>query len=143
MPLRPAPVHQRVLLPVRDPDLPAPVSRMVRQRSGQSAWSEITSGSSTPFWRARARTRIQPDAKLVTGSGNLRDQTSWIDEGGQSTIAPSGSARSAAATFGVSPSGKPRACKGGQLLHRPVQVDRPVVAGLAQQHHTRCALPSA
>ena len=67
---------------------PAPVSRIVRQRSGQSEWSEMQSGSSTPFWRARARTRIQPEAKEVTGSGNLRAQTSWIEEGGQSTMAP-------------------------------------------------------
>jgi hypothetical protein len=86
---------------------PAPVSRTVRQRSSQSEWSEITRGSSTPFWRARARTRIQPDAKQVTGSGKRRDQRSWIAEGGQITIAPASLPRSAAATFGVSPSGMP------------------------------------
>ena len=71
-----APMHQRILLAVRDPDLGAPVAAMVAVSPSQSAWSEITSGSSTPRWRARARTRIQPDANAVTGSGKRRDHSS-------------------------------------------------------------------
>ncbi len=64
---------------------------MVAQSSSQSAWSEITSGNSTPRWRARARTRIQPEAKAVTGSANLRAQRSLSAEGGQITISPANS----------------------------------------------------
>ena len=36
--------------------------------SSQSAWSEMTSGSSTLRWRARWRIRIQPEAMAVIGS---------------------------------------------------------------------------
>src|SRR5918996_1096582 len=43
----------------------APVAAMVLVNPSQSAWSEITSGNSTPRCRARARTRIQPEAKLA------------------------------------------------------------------------------
>ena len=49
---------------------------MVQVSSSQSAWSEITSGSSTFDCRARWRIRIQPDAIAVTGSGSRRDQRS-------------------------------------------------------------------
>jgi hypothetical protein len=49
--------------------------------SSQSAWSEMTRGSSTPFCRARARTCIQPEAKAVTGSGKRRLQRSCRADG--------------------------------------------------------------
>ena len=39
-------------------------------------------------WRARARTRIQPDAKAETGSGKRRDQRSARAEGGAMITAP-------------------------------------------------------
>jgi hypothetical protein len=43
---------------------------MVPVSSSQSAWSETISGSSTLRWRARWRTRIQPEAMAVIGSGS-------------------------------------------------------------------------
>ena len=64
----------------------APISAMVAVSSSQSAWSEITSGSSTPRCLARCSTRIQPEATATTGSGRRRVQRSLIAEGGASTI---------------------------------------------------------
>jgi hypothetical protein len=100
-------VDERVLLPVGDPDLAGPGLPDRAAEVVPVAWSEITRGSSTPFCRARARTRIQPDAKQVTGSGKRRDQRSCIAEGGQITMAPASFDRSAATTRGVSPRGMP------------------------------------
>ena len=48
----------------------------------------MISGSSTARWRARALTRIQPDANAVTGSAKRRDQRSAMAEGGAMTISP-------------------------------------------------------
>ena len=62
----------------------------------------MTSGSSTPRWRARARTRIQPEAKAVTGSVSRRVQRSCSADGGQSTISP-GSLFGASLTSASSP----------------------------------------
>ena len=115
---------------------PAPVSRIVRQRSSQSEWSEITRGSSTPFCRARARTRIQPEAKHETGSGKRRDQRSWSEEGGQTTMAP-------AKLPALGGRDLRRVARGdalafvefGQALHRAMEIDRLVVALLADQRH--------
>ena len=59
---RTAPMHERVLLAVRHPHLLRPSVEDGAAQFVQSQWSEMTSGSSTPCWRARARTRIQPDA---------------------------------------------------------------------------------
>ena len=52
---------------------PAAVIR-VPVSMGQSTWSLRIRGSSTPRWRARARTVIQPEAAQVTGSAMRRDQ---------------------------------------------------------------------
>ena len=72
----------------------------------------------------------------MTGSGNLRDHTSWIAEGGQSTMAPWSFPRSVATTFGVSPERDALALvELGQFLHGAVEIDRLVVAGLPQQGH--------
>src|SRR5216683_3896637 len=54
----------------------AATSSKVASSSSQSAWSEMTSGSSTPLALARCLTRIQPDAIDTTGSGRRRDQRS-------------------------------------------------------------------
>ena len=48
----------------------------------------MTSGSSTPRWRARARTCIQPEAKATSGSAKRRTQVAAKAEGGPSTIVP-------------------------------------------------------
>ena len=69
----------------------APTSSSVAFSSSQSAWSEITSGSSTPRDFARCRTRIQPEAIATTGSASRRAQRSAIAPGGASTIAPTSS----------------------------------------------------
>jgi hypothetical protein len=80
---------------------------MVSVSSRQSAWSEITSGNSTPCCRARARTRIQPEANAVSGSGSRRDQRSAMAEGGASTISPFISSRFAPVADRNSPSRTP------------------------------------
>ena len=41
-----------------------------------------------PRWRARVRTRIQPDANAGTGSANRRDHRSASSLGGATTMAP-------------------------------------------------------
>ena len=86
----------------------APVAATVAHKPSQSAWSEITIGSSTPRWRARARTRIQPDANAETGSGNRRVQRSCSEEGGQSAMTPARSAFLASRTARNSPRSIPR-----------------------------------
>ena len=58
--------------------------------------SEITSGNSTMRWRARWRTRIQPEAIAVTGSGRRRLQRSLSAEGGAMITLPSIAALSGA-----------------------------------------------
>ena len=86
----------------------APVSSRVRFNSSQSAWSEMISGSSAPLARARARTRIQPEAATMTGATGPGTD----DPGGASTIAPARpiAARSVAAATGRrSPSATPHA----------------------------------
>ena len=67
----------------------------------------LTSGNSTPFCRALARMRIQPEAKAVTGSSKRRDQRSCIALGGQRTICPCNSAFATLATGFNAPSGMP------------------------------------
>src|SRR5262249_8080950 len=62
--------------------LGAPTSFSVWQSSLQSAWSETTSGNSAPLWRARARTRIQPEHTAGTGSAKRRDHLSAMADGG-------------------------------------------------------------
>ena len=94
----------------------------------------MMSGSSTPFCRARARTRIHPEAKHVTGSAKRRDQRSWIDEGGQITMAPP-SARVGRGHLRVSPRRSLALVESGQALHRAVQVDRRIVALLPEEGH--------
>ena len=85
-----------------------PVSFTVAQRSVQSAWSEMIKGSSTPLWRARARTRIQPEAETVMGSGNFWAQTSLMALGGQITRLPPSVLRSAGTTLRMSPRSMPQ-----------------------------------
>ncbi len=65
-----------------------PISSMVDSNSGQSQWSEMTSGSSTPPCLARWRTIIQPEAKAISGSLKRRAQRSWKAEGGPTMTAP-------------------------------------------------------
>jgi hypothetical protein len=86
----------------------APTSSMVRLRSSQSAWSEMTSGSSTPPCFARWRTRIQPLAMQVTGSARRRAQRSAMAEGGARTMRPTRSCLAASWVAGRrSPRGMP------------------------------------
>ncbi len=107
---------------------------MVAVRPSQSAWSEITSGNSTPRWRARARTRIQPEAKAVTGSGKRRVQISDVADGGASVMVPARSAFFIALDRAQLAERDATAfIIARDLLHRAVQIDRRVVAGLAQQ----------
>ena len=75
--------------------------------SAQSAWSLITSGSSTPRERARWRTRIQPEARHTTGSASRRAQRSAMAPGGAITMAPASSALFATVAGRSSPSGTP------------------------------------
>ena len=87
-----------------------------------------------PCWRARARTRIHPEANAVTGSGSRRDQRSAIALGGASTISPFISSRFAPVAGLSAPSLTPndlvqRAAAG----ERAMQIDRPLVARLAQK----------
>ena len=86
-----------------------PVSRTVVQRSLQSAWSEMIRGNSTPLWRARARTRIQPEADTVIGSGNFWAHTSLMALGGQITMLPPRLFRWAGSTLRISPRSIPQA----------------------------------
>ena len=58
--------------------------------------------------RARARTRIQPEANAVTGSGKRRVQISEVAVGGASAIAPARSAFFMPRTGFSSPSAMPR-----------------------------------
>ena len=113
----------------------APTSSTVRFSSSQSAWSEMTSGSSTPRARARCRTRIQPRGDApTTGSASRRAQRSAIADGGASTMAPASSAFFATVAARRSPSSTPSSRIGEAERHvRAVQIDRPVPAGLAQQ----------
>ena len=103
----------------------------------------MTSGSSTPRWRARARTRIQPEAKAVTGSVRRRVQRSCSADGGQSTISP-GSLVEASLTSASWPRSTPSSRV--ELAHareRAVQPDRLVVAGGAQQRDQPLRLAEA
>ncbi len=93
-----------------------------------------------PRCRARWRTRIQPDARHVTGSASRRAQRSAIADGGASTMAPASSAFAATVAGRRSPSGTPSARRRAQRQQRAVQVDRPVPAGLAQQRDQPLAL---
>ena len=86
----------------------APASVMVWRSSFQSAWSEITSGSSTPDCRARCLTLIQPEATASTGSGNRRDQRSLMADGGAMTTCPASSALGTSSDGRNSPSAMPR-----------------------------------
>ena len=101
-------MHQRIFLAVVTQTSLAPVASMVAVSPSQSAWSEITSGNSTPRCRARARTRIQPDAKAVTGSGNRRVQISEVADGGANVMVPARSAFFMPLTKRSSPSATPR-----------------------------------
>src|SRR6185312_12515817 len=90
---------------------------MVPVSSSQSAWSEITSGSSIPRALARCLTRIHPEAIPTTGPGSRRDQRSAPAEGGAEALV-----------------------KLGQRRQRPVQIDRRVPPRLAQQRQHSLAL---
>ncbi len=88
-----------------------------------------------PPCRARARTRIHPEAKAVTGSGNRRVQISDVADGGASVMVP------ASAGLLHAP-GRPELAEGDAaaldnspviVFHRAVQIDRRVIAGRAQQ----------
>ena len=119
----------------------APTSSTVRFSSGQSAWSLITSGSSTPRSRARWRTRIQPDATATTGSARRRAQRSATAEGGASTIAPRSAALSATVAGRSSPSGTPSSSyRRHSPSERAVEVDRPVPPRFPQQRDHPLAL---
>ena len=102
--------------------------------SSQSAWSEMTSGSSTLRWRARWRIRIQPDAIAVTGSGSRRDQRSLSAPGGAMTIWPAISCLGRAGrVWRSSPSVDAEALvELVQPLDRAVEIDRVVMAARAQ-----------
>ena len=109
---------------------------MVAVSSVQSQWSEMTSGSSTPRWRARARTCIQPEAKATSGSAKRRTQVAAKAEGGPSTTVPAKSRRGAAGDGGVGELAEGDAAAGvivAEPAQRAVEVDRRVVAGVAQQ----------
>ena len=94
----------------------------------------MTSGSSTPRWRARARTRIQPEANEVTGSGKRRDHSSLSADGGQSAMAPASSALLGAAHAAqVAERDAATFVVARDALDRAVQIDRLVVAGLADE----------
>ena len=114
---------------------------MVFVSSCQSAWSEITSGSSTPCWRARARTRIQPEANAVTGSGSRRDQRSAIALGGASTISPFISSRVApVASLERAELDAERLVERAAAGKSAMQIDRRLVARLAQKRDQPLAL---
>ena len=84
----------------------------------------MTSGSSTPRWRPRARTRIQPEAKAVTGSVRRRVQRSCRADGGAMTISP-GSLSGASATRRMSPRSMPSDdVEVAHRFERAVQPDR-------------------
>ena len=108
-------------------------SRIVWVSSSQSAWSEMTSGSSTLRCRARWRIRIQPDAIAVTGSGSRRDQRSLSAPGGQMMILP---CELVLGRAGRRPQLAERHAQllvePAQPLHRAVIVDRLVMPARAQ-----------
>ena len=120
----------------------APTSSTVAFSSSQSAWSEITSGNSTPRDLARWRTRIQPEASATTGSASRRAQrsvTAPAERARSRRSARRGRRRSRdGARRAPRPAARRRAQSGGQ---RAVQIDRPVPSGLAQQGDQPLALP--
>ncbi|MGY3463986.1 hypothetical protein ACVW0I_000857 [Bradyrhizobium sp. LM6.11] len=61
-----------------------------------------------PRCRARARTRIHPEANAVTGSGNRRVQISEVADGGASVMVPASAAFFTPFTGRNSPSAIPR-----------------------------------
>ena len=61
-----------------------------------------------PRCRARARTRIQPEANAVTGSGKRRVQMSAVADGGASVMVPARSAFFMPLAGRKSPSAMPR-----------------------------------
>ncbi len=86
-------MHQRVFLAVGDPDF-AGTGRVDGGASGRPSRRDRKSPAAVRrrFCRARARTRIQPEAKAVTGSGKRRVQRSMMAEGGASVMVPARSA---------------------------------------------------
>ena len=95
----------------------------------------MTSGNSTWRCRARARTRIQPEANTGNGSAKRRDQRSAMATGGAITIAPAKSCCHSSSVAGASgPRSTPmRFIQRVQLCQRAMHVNRPVVTRLAQQ----------
>ena len=80
--------------------------------------------------------RIQPEAKHETGSGKRRAQRSAKAEGGPTTIAPAKSPFEPLSTVAGCRSPRSMPCVSvivAELRQRAVDVDRPVVAGFAQQ----------
>ena len=99
-------VHQRVRLAMRDEKRCA---AGLDDRGAEPVPIGVIGNderNSTPRWRARARTRIQPEAKAAQRVGEFAAQSSFNAPGGQSTISPARSARPA--TLRSSPSAMPR-----------------------------------
>ena len=96
----------------------------------------MTSGKVTPRWRARARTRIQPEANAATGSGKRRDHRSLIALGGQMMMCRRDRPCWRRAPARCRPRSMPRLCVVARdRFHRAVDIDRSIVSGRAQHRH--------
>ena len=131
---RRAPVHQRILLAVRDPDF-AGAGR--GDRRGEPVPVGVIGNDQRQLDAVLARPRAHAHpARRKRGDriGKPPRPESFSADGGHSVIVPASSALPAPRTARNSPSAMPRlGVIAGDALHRAMQIDRRVVAGLAQQ----------
>ncbi len=122
----------------------APVSRTVRIRSGQSAWSDTTNPRSWFRRRRLPRTRIQPEAKPVCALRNRLIHGLPAAEGGASTSSPANPSPVSASRSGTVGSMSMPACR---YTSTPAAIAPCNSAGRsvcrASSANSRCALPSA
>ena len=69
----------------------------------------------------------------MSGSAKRRDQRSEIALGGANTISPASVLRLASVAGLSSPSFTPNSHRARNILQRTVEIDRPLISGLAQQ----------
>src|SRR5262249_36108828 len=98
-----APIHKRIFLTVSDPNFGGASGGDRRGQPIPIGVIRDDEGKVTPCWRARARTRIQPDAKALPGSGNRRRHTAPHAVGGQKMMLPPSSALLAPRTSSTCP----------------------------------------